>query len=155
MRTQSVNMMLCILLLWCSGCNVTNEVEVYYADTSFSKLVYRKTSITFLDTQQKISSTLIAMQHSPDVNSISLTKGIRFQTIQFEEQSGTLYLDLAFQESGNLGSSGEGMLLNAVSKSLFQFPEIREIYITKDGIQEESLMGHFELPYPLTRDHIF
>ncbi len=43
------------------------------------------------------------------------------------------------------------MLLEAIQKTLFQFPEVDSIDILVDGKPADSLMGHMELPHPIKR----
>lgn len=127
----------------------TVQIKVYYTDQNAEKLVENQENISYKTDREKYAAALNALKKSSDPNVIPLFEQVTFKSVTPDNDA--LKVDLSFTEAAQLGGSGEEMLIQALKKTAFQFPEISKLYITKDGKQVESLMGHFDLPYPITK----
>lgn len=127
----------------------TVQIKVYYTDQNAEKLVEKQENISYKTDREKYAAALNALKKSSDPNVIPLFEQITFKSVTPE--NGALKVDLSFTDAAQLGGSGEEMMIQAIKKTAFQFPEISKLYITKDGKQVESLMGHMEVPYPITK----
>jgi hypothetical protein len=126
-------------------------VKVYYTDSNQIKLVEKEVTVSYKPDEAPYAATLEALKKSDDTSLASLFADITFKSIVFDKEKGDLKLDLGFGPNAQLGSSGEDYFLQALKKTVFQFPEVKTISVLKDGGQVESLMGHMDLPYPIKR----
>jgi flagellar basal body-associated protein FliL len=129
--------------------NHTAAIQTYFGNENGTALVAKQTTITYASDNDKYVAALNAMKQSGDSKAVSLFDGFTFKSAVLEQ--GKLKLDLKLDEQGKLGSSAEELTLQALQKTLFQFPEVKEIYVTVDGSKVDSLMGHMDLPYPIKR----
>ncbi|KIL40083.1 hypothetical protein SD70_16110 [Gordoniibacillus kamchatkensis] len=127
----------------------TASVHTYFGDENGTGLVVKQTTITYASDSDKYGAALKALQHPGDSKAVSLFDGFTFKSVKLE--SGKLYLDLKLDDQARTGSEAEELTLQALQKTLFQFPEVAEIYVTVDGAKVDSLMGHMDLPYPIKR----
>lgn len=123
-------------------------VQTFFGDENGMALVTKQATITFTGDEEKYAAALNALKKAPDAKSVSLFDGFTFRKATFDK--GELRLDVSVSD-GNLGAPGEELMLKALQNTLFQFPEVTSIYVTKDGKQVDSLMGHMDLPYPIKR----
>lgn len=126
------------------------KVKAYYSDANFEKLVEKDATISYKQDQDKYKAALEKLKTSPDNQTLPLFKGFTFKKVEFS--NGQLTIDLSMSPESHLGSGGEGMLLDALQKTLFQFSEVQAIQVLVDGKQVESLMGHMDLPHPIKRN---
>lgn len=84
-----------------------------------------------------------------DSKLVPLADALGFKSAILKDKK--LTLDITVSGEGRLGAPGEAMLLQAIQKTLFQFPEVDSIDILVDGKPVESLMGHMDLPHPMKR----
>lgn len=134
-----------------SEASVTRQsISVFYADSDFLHLQEEKREISFTDDLDKYKKA-IALLESPQQKEehFPLWSDFHYHSITFE--NGRLTIDADSKNVYNLGSGGEGMALEALQKTLFQFPEVESIAILEDGQPVESLMGHVEISQPFTR----
>ncbi|GGJ25525.1 GerMN domain-containing protein [Paenibacillus hunanensis] len=127
----------------------SQKIEVYYADVQVSKLEKNVQSITFTDATHKYSETYTALQKSDQDNLIPLWGNIDLLSVAFNE--GKLTLDIHIPDEARLGSGGEALAMEALTKTFFQFSEINSIELLVDGKETDSLMGHTELDNPILR----
>ncbi|MCP3772401.1 GerMN domain-containing protein [Paenibacillus sp. MZ04-78.2] len=125
------------------------KIKTYYSDAQLEKLVQKDVTISIKQDQDKYLAALNQLKKSPDGNTIPLFKGFTYKSVGLKD--GQLNLDVSIADEGRLGSGGEGMLLDALQKTMFQFSEIKSIEVLVDGKQVESLMGHMDLPHPIKR----
>lgn len=126
------------------------KVKAYYADDKLDRLIEREASITFTSDADKYKAALDALKTPPEASLSSLSRGITYRSAT--NQNGNVTVDLSIAENGRLGAPGEDLLVQSISKSLFQFSEIQTIEVLLDGKKTESLMGHVSLPYPIKRN---
>jgi predicted small lipoprotein YifL len=124
-------------------------IQTYFGDENGTSLVAKTTTIAYTADSDKYVAALKALQTSTDGKAVPLFDGFTFSKATLEQ--GKLKLDVKLSDDARLGSPGEELVLDALQKTLFQFPEVNEIYVTVDGKQVESLMGHVDLPYPIKR----
>lgn len=60
-------------------------------------------------------------------------------------------MDVHMPDEARLGAGGEQFALDALTKTMFQFDEVKSVELLVDGAKVESLMGHVDLEHPLTR----
>jgi hypothetical protein len=128
----------------------TAAIQTYFGNETGTALVAKQTTITYASDSDKYVAALNALKQSGDSKAIALFDGFTFKSATLEQ--GKLKLDLKLDDQGKLGSSAEELTLQALQKTLFQFPEVKEIYVTVDGNKVDSLMGHMDLPYPIKRN---
>jgi len=123
------------------------DMNAYYLNETADQLIEKKVPISYENPTEKYSLALHALKTAPQLDLYPLFTNIHFNTIQ--QVNNSLLIDLRIDLQW--GSIGEYFTLQALQKTIFQFSEINSIYITRDGKRIDSLMGHVELPYPITR----
>lgn len=124
-------------------------IKSYYADDKLDRLIERESTVTFGSEAEKYKAALNALKTPPESSLSSLSKGITFRSADLK--NGNIVVDISISNEGRLGSSGEQLLLESFTKTLFQFAEVKSIELLVDGKKTESLMGHVSLPYPIMR----
>lgn len=127
------------------------QVKAFYSDQDEMKLVEKEVTVNVLKDSDVYEAALKALQKSEDPKAISLFDDMKFTSVKFDAANGEMKLDMAFGPKTQLGAPGEDLFLQALKKTVFQFPEVKSLYVLKDGKQVDSLMGHLELPYPIKR----
>ncbi|RTE10385.1 GerMN domain-containing protein [Paenibacillus whitsoniae] len=127
------------------------QIKTYYSDTDEMKLIEKSVTVSYAKETDVYGAALKALEKSDDPKAVPLFEDVKWTSIAFDKAKGELKLDVAFGPKTQLGAPGEDLFLQALKKTLFQFPEVNAIYILKDGKQVDSLMGHLELPYPMKR----
>ncbi|NOU99140.1 GerMN domain-containing protein [Paenibacillus planticolens] len=126
-------------------------IKAYYSDQDEMKLVEKDVTISYKKEADVYEAALNALKKSDDPKAIPLFDDLKFTSAALDKAKGELKVDLAFGPKTQLGAPGEELFLEALKKTAFQFPEVKALYILKDGKQVDSLMGHIELPYPIKR----
>ncbi|MCG7406679.1 GerMN domain-containing protein [Paenibacillus sp. ACRRX] len=126
------------------------QITVYATDDQIMELLSYTTKITFKDDHEKIGAALKTLQKSEDAKYVPLWDGNEFKSYKLDEK-GILTVDVHISEHGHLGAGGEAFAIDALTKTLFQFEEIKAIDILVDGKPEASLMGHVTLDHPIKR----
>lgn len=137
-----------------SGSSLTKQtISVFYSDNDLLALQEEKQEIAFADDLEKYKKA-VALLEAPQEKEkhFPLWVDFKYHSLTFDE--GKLTIDADSHNVYNLGSSGEIMALDALKKTLFQFPEVKSIVILEDGKPAESLMGHVDIVEPLTRDEV-
>ncbi|NQX59102.1 GerMN domain-containing protein [Paenibacillus qinlingensis] len=127
------------------------QVKAYYSDQDEMKLVEKVVTVSVVKDSDAYEAALKALQKSDDPKAIPLFDDLKFTSVKFDSVKGEIKLDMTFGPKTQLGAPGEELFLQALKKTIFQFPEVKTLYILKDGKQVDSLMGHLELPYPIKR----
>ncbi|WP_282940001.1 GerMN domain-containing protein [Paenibacillus sp. RC67] len=129
---------------------LTKQIKAYYGDDQAEKLVEKEVTINYNEDKDKYTASLWTLKKAPEnSNLIPLAQALGFKSAVLKE--GKLTLDMTMSNEGRLGAPGESMLLQAIQKTLFQFPEVESIDILVDGKAVDSLMGHMDLPHPIKR----
>ncbi len=121
-------------------------IKAYFgqANGDNTALVEKQVNIKFDKDENKYLAALNALKKSPSADAVSLCPKTTFLSAKLD--SGKLSVNLNLPDEDRLGSAGEGLLLDAFRKTLFQFNEVETFEILVNGKKPESLMGHFELP---------
>ncbi|MDR6549559.1 GerMN domain-containing protein [Paenibacillus qinlingensis] len=127
------------------------QVKAYYSDQDEMKLVEKVVTISVEKDADTYEAALKALQKNDDPKAPSLFDDMKFTSVKFDAAKGELKLDMAFGPKTQMGAPGEELFVQALKKTVFQFPEVKTLYVLKDGKQVDSLMGHLELPYPIKR----
>lgn len=125
-------------------------IKTYYTDDNLAQLIERSGTISYEADEAKYKAALDALKTPPEAKLFSLSKGITYRSAAF--QNGNVTIDLSIAAEGRLGAPGEELLLQSISKTLFQFSEVKTIEVLLDGKKPESLMGHVSLPHPIKRN---
>lgn len=133
--------------------NKTETMTGYYTNADLTELVAKEITITYpLDkAQDKYLSALDALKTAPDQSLEPLLKGWSFNGVSLASD-GQLNVDISGNNDYNYGSTGEDFAIKAITKTLFQFPEVKQIQLLVDGKQVESLMGHVDTSQPFKRE---
>lgn len=125
------------------------EIQTYFTDDQVDQLIAVKTEIAYSGEEQKYEQALSSLQKSNDAGLLSLWEKATFNDIKMND--GNLTVDITLPDEARLGSGGEALAVEALTKQLFQFEEIQTIDILVDGEQADTLMGHVELEHPIQR----
>lgn len=126
------------------------HIKAYYGDEQATKLVEKEVTINYPEDKEKYTTALWTLKKAPaDSKLVPLADALGFKSAVLKDKK--LTLDITVSGEGRLGAPGEAMLLQAIQKTLFQFPEVDSIDILVDGKPVESLMGHMDLPHPMKR----
>ncbi|NRQ56843.1 GerMN domain-containing protein [Brevibacillus sp. HD1.4A] len=126
-------------------------VTVYYSDSDLMELQKEEQEISFAEDIEKYKKTLALLGKPVKADAhFPLWKDFQYHSLTFAD--GTLTIDADSKNQYNLGSSGEGMAVDSLKETFFQFPEVKQIVILEDGKKTESLMGHVDISEPLTRN---
>jgi hypothetical protein len=129
----------------------SQSIEVYYTDSQLMNLVPAKATISFTNDTEKYTEAFKALQTSESTELVPLWGKIELKSLKFED--GQVLMDIHKPEDAQLGAGGEAYAISALSKTFFQFEEVKSIEVLVDGEKVESLMGHVDLEHPMTRDN--
>lgn len=127
------------------------QLQVYYSDANLEQLLAEQREITY-DPQESAAKYVQALKllgeprepgHEP------LWVNFAYHAVRFAD--GTLTIDAAGDNVYNLGATGEAQALEALKRTMFQFPEVERIVILVDGKPADTLMGHVDISEPLIR----
>jgi spore germination protein GerM len=124
-------------------------IALYYTDDNLMELKKEEQEIAYTDDLDKYKQAIALLEKPKDEAHAPLWKDFHYHSVTFDK--GTLTIDADGKNVYNLGSSGEGMAIDALKDTLFQFDEVQKIVILVDGKPTESLMGHVSIDEPLTR----
>lgn len=124
-------------------------VTVYYADATLSGLASEQREIAFSNPEEKYEKVLELLGQPQDEDHEPLWKDFRYHSVRLED--GKLTIDAKGDNPYELGGGAEAYAIDALTKTMFQFPEVETVQILVDGKQAESLMGHVDISEPFTR----
>jgi len=133
--------------------NVTETIKGYYTDPDLTQLIEKEVEITYPkeDGGKKYLAALEALGTAPDSDVKPLLKDWAFNGAALTED-GTLNVDISGKNDYNYGSTGEDFSIKAITRTLFQFEEVKKIQLLVDGQIVESLMGHIDINQPFERE---
>lgn len=129
----------------------SQSIEVYYTDLQVMDLVSAKATISFTNDVEKYTEAFKALQSSENTDLVPLWGKIELKSLEFKD--GQILMDIHKPIEAQLGAGGEAYAIGALAKTYFQFDEVKSIELLVDGEKVESLMGHVDLPHPMTRDN--
>jgi len=124
-------------------------ITVYYTDPEELDLKQAQKEISYKEEADKYAEAYKALQSSGNADLIPLWGKIELKKLEFKD--GQLTLDVHMPDEARLGAGGEQFALDALTKTMFQFDEVKSVELLVDGAKVESLMGHVDLEHPLTR----
>lgn len=125
------------------------SITAYVSDSDLMELKSYSVKIQFADDEEKYREALKALQTSDNPEDTPLWAKIEFKSVKLSD--GTLTVDIHIPDDARLGAGGESFAIEALTKTLFQFDEIKAIDVLVDGQAEESMMGHVTLEHPIHR----
>lgn len=126
------------------------SITAYVSDSDLMELKSYSAKIQFADDEEKYKEALKALQTSDNPEDTPLWKKIEFKSVKLSD--GTLTVDIHIPDDARLGAGGESFAIEALTKTLFQFDEIKAVDVLVDGQAEESMMGHVTLEHPIHRE---
>lgn len=129
----------------------SQNIQVYYTDPQQTDLVPAQVSISFANAAEKYTEAFKALQSSKNADQIPLWGKIELKSLEFTD--GQIVMDIHKPDEAQLGAGGEALAISALSQTMFQFEEVKNIDVLVDGEQVESLMGHVDLVHPMTREN--
>ncbi|WP_248925498.1 GerMN domain-containing protein [Paenibacillus hamazuiensis] len=124
-------------------------LKAYFGDENGEKLIEKEIAVSYKQDEDKYLAALGALATSSDAKLVPLCKGFTFKSAV--RSGSALTVDLSISPEARKGAPGEELVLEALRRTLFQFPEIEMVDILVDGKKAESLMGHMDLPHPMKR----
>ncbi|MBU5674409.1 GerMN domain-containing protein [Paenibacillus brevis] len=124
------------------------SIKSYYTDDQLNELIEKEQTIHYTHDEDKYMAALETLKDSGDSELLPLWK-VEFHSAKLSK--GMLTVDITLPDEARLGAGGEALAVEALQNTLFQFQEVESIELLVDGQQVESLMGHVELEYPMTR----
>ncbi|NGQ96008.1 GerMN domain-containing protein [Brevibacillus sp. SYP-B805] len=124
-------------------------VTAYYADDQLTGLLAEKQEIRYANDVDKYKQALALLEHPAQKGHNPLWQNFAYHSVTFAD--GQLTIDTKGSNVYNLGAEGEEMALEALKKTLYQFPEVKKIVLLRDGQPIDSLMGHVSLEDALTK----
>ena len=129
----------------------TAAVKYYVSDADMSKLIELTAEVRADAEGGVYRAALEALRKTDEAKGeYSLWTGVEFRSV--EAKDGILTVDVSIPEDARLGAPGEALALEAITKTAFQFEEIRGLDILVNGEQTDSLMGHEFLEHPILRE---
>ncbi|MFM9282125.1 GerMN domain-containing protein [Paenibacillus jiagnxiensis] len=128
------------------------SINVYYTNSDQAELLQSTQEISYPSELQKYKLAFQALQRSGSDGQVPLwSESIEIQHIRFE--NGALTLNISLPDAARLGAGGESLALEALTNTMFQFPEVDTLDVLVDGKAVESLMGHMDLEHPIKRNN--
>ncbi|MGG6312005.1 GerMN domain-containing protein [Paenibacillus macerans] len=125
-------------------------IKVFFTDDNLLELQQISRDIEVPAGHSKYEEAFKALQ-TADSGLIALWEKVVLNKVAFSEADGQLTIDITLPDEARLGAGGESLALEALKNTMFQFDEVKQIELTVDGQQVESLMGHVDLEHPMTR----
>jgi germination protein M len=125
-------------------------LETYYSNTNLTDLVAIEKTIQWIAPNTKYEIAFNALTLSPGTDVIPLWQQSYLRNIEFT--NGQLQIDLSEDELRSTGSSAERLMILSILKTMFDFPEVKEITLTIDGELTETLSGHMQINQPFTKE---
>lgn len=131
---------------------LTETIKVYAVDPQGISIVEHFAEITYSINNPVGKLKLVMAQLQADsVDSISLWKDVQLVDVSYSE--GLVTLNFHFPTNYTLEPSREAMMIEALQKTLFQFPEIQKIETLVDGEKTDYLYKTVQVLHPMTRPY--
>ncbi|MBA9085281.1 putative small lipoprotein YifL [Fontibacillus solani] len=127
---------------------IKQSIKVYFTDNDLMELQSAERQITFVDESQKYEKAFGALQ-TPEQGKISLWQKVVLKSAAFS--NGQVTVDITLPDEARLGAGGESLAIDALKQTMFQFDEVKQLELTVDGQQVDTLMGHVELEHPIKK----
>lgn len=124
------------------------DIQVYVTDSELMELFPVQRQITYRDEARKYEEAFKALQTS-DEGYISLWDKVILNSV--ECSNGQVNIDITLPDEARLGAGGESFAIDSLKQTMFQFEEVKQIELTVDGQQLDTLMGHVDLEHPINK----
>lgn len=125
------------------------KIQAYYTDSNLTELQSEQKELTYQKESDKYRLALKWLEKPANHEYVPLFQN--FKVNQISLQDGKLTVDVSDQNVYNFGSSAEEMAIEALLKTMFQFPEIQQVEILINGKQAETLAGHVDISQPFSK----
>lgn len=126
------------------------KIQTYYTDPNLTELQSEEKELTYQKESDKYRLALKLLEKPTNQHYVPLFQN--FNVNQTSIQDGKLTIDVSDQNVYNLGGSAEEMAIEALLKTMFQFPEIQQVEILINGKPAETLAGHVDISQPFSRN---
>lgn len=123
-------------------------ILVFFTDDDLMVLQSVERQINYVDEADKYTQAFKALQ-TPEAGKISLWEKVVLRSAVYSE--GQVTIDIELPDEARLGAGGEAMAIDALKDTMFQFDEVKQLELTVEGQQIDSLMGHVELDHPIKK----
>lgn len=127
---------------------IKQSIKVYFTDDNIMDLQAIDREISYVDESHKYEKAFAALQ-TPEEGTISLWQKVVLKSAAFS--NGQVTLDITLPDEARLGAGGESLAIDALKQTMFQFDEVKQLELTVDGQQVDTLMGHVELEHPYNK----
>lgn len=125
-------------------------VKYYVTDDDMYGLIEKQTAVQPDNPDDVYRLAIEALKRGDEAaGEYSLWKNAVFRRIELA--GSVLTVDVSLPGEARLGSTGESLAVEAITRTAFQFDEVVALEILVDGEQVESLMGHEALAHPIER----
>ncbi|MNE58453.1 Sporulation and spore germination [compost metagenome] len=121
---------------------------MFFTDDDLMVLQSVERQINYVDEADKYTQAFKALQ-TPEAGKISLWEKVVLRSAVYSE--GQVTIDIELPDEARLGAGGEAMAIDALKDTMFQFDEVKQLELTVEGQQIDSLMGHVELDHPIKK----
>lgn len=128
------------------------NLTLYYSDADATNLVKKNVTVKLQD--KTIEEAIIdKLKEEPNEENIFpvIPKDITILSMKTEDK--TVFIDIS-SENLNGGSTQEQFMIGGIVMSLTELENIDKVQFLVDGNKAESLMGHFSIEEPYTREDI-
>lgn len=124
------------------------DIQVYLTDNELMELFPLPRQIVYRDEAMKYEEAFKALQTSEEAY-ISLWNKVILNSAEFS--NGQVNIDITLPDEARLGAGGESFAIDSLKQTMFQFEEVKQIELTVDGQQLDTLMGHVDLDHPIKK----
>ncbi|MDE5414313.1 GerMN domain-containing protein [Alkalihalobacterium chitinilyticum] len=127
---------------------ITKSVVLYFADNDLMKNYRVKEEVTAPTEEEIIYAAFEAWMEGPDHDQLASLVPADVVVETISEDNGTAYISFSQEiHNANLGSSGEGLLVEQIGLLLEQFG-FAQVQILVEGEVKETLLGHVSIDQP-------
>lgn len=128
------------------------NVTLYYCDADATNLVKQIITIKLQD--RTLEETIIdKLKEQPSDKNLYTVIPNNVSILSVRTENDTAYVDVSSKELYG-GSSQERFMIDGIIMSLTELENIKKIQFLIDGNKAESLMGHFTIEEPFTREDV-
>ena len=126
------------------------QVTIYHISIDKDRAVLHPSSVSISPEENPVEGALKMLFKQGDKPSAAnpIPKGTRLLSLKIKGNLATVNLNRKFQENFQGGSEGEGLTLEAICRTLAQFPIIKRVQILVEGEKIDTL-GNIDLSQPL------
>lgn len=135
---------------------VTKEVALYFSDKEAESLVAEKRTVQVAaDELQQVAKAvvneLIAGPHDTGLSK-TIPPEARLLSVNIKDKTAIVDFSAELKTKHWGGSSGETMTIMSIVNSLTELPGIEKVQFLIEGQKQETLVGHWDLTNPISRD---